>query len=115
MACGPCDFVAGALAVLARGSDPPEPPDGLRPLRLRRGGLGRAGPGERPPGTPRWRAAPATSSRGPWPCWPGGATPRNPPMACGPCDFVAGALAVLARGATARQRGGRSLATAVIN
>jgi hypothetical protein len=34
------------LAVLARGGDPPEPPDGLRPLRLRRGGLGRAGPGD---------------------------------------------------------------------
>jgi len=25
MACGPCDFVAGALALLARGSGPPEP------------------------------------------------------------------------------------------
>ena len=25
-------------------------------------------PGERPPGTPRWPAAPATSSRGPLPC-----------------------------------------------
>src|SRR6516164_822094 len=45
-------FMPGML-VLARGSDPPEPPDGLRPLRLRRGGLGPASPGERPPGTRR--------------------------------------------------------------
>src|SRR5262249_56269834 len=30
---------------------------------------------------------------GPLRCWPGGATPRNPPVTCGPCDFVAGALA----------------------
>ena len=29
-----------------------------------------------------------------------GGDPLEPPMACGPCDFVAGALAVLARGAT---------------
>ena len=46
VACGSCDSVAGALALLARGSDPPEPPGGLRLLRLRRGSLGPAGPGE---------------------------------------------------------------------
>src|SRR5215471_9324559 len=43
--------------LLARGSDPPEPPGGLRP---------------------------DSSVTGPWLCWPGGATPRNPPVACGP-------------------------------
>ncbi len=30
---------------------------------------------------------------------------RNPPMACGPCDFVAGALSLVAQGS------GRSCAT----
>jgi uncharacterized membrane protein len=44
------------LAVLARGSDPPEHPDGLRPRSFvtRPGPLAR---GSDPPGTPRWPAA----------------------------------------------------------
>jgi len=48
-----------------------------------------------------------------------GSDPPEPPMACGPCDFVAGALAALAPGGggpgVSRWRGGRSLATGVIN
>ena len=49
--------IAGTgLAVLARGSDPPEPPDGARPRSFvtRPGPLAR---GSDPPGTPRWPAA----------------------------------------------------------
>ena len=49
--------IAGmGLAVLARGSDPPEPPDGPRPRSFvtRPGPLAR---GSDPPGTPRWPAA----------------------------------------------------------
>jgi uncharacterized membrane protein len=49
--------IAGmGLGLLARGSDPPEPPDGLRPRSFvtRPGPLAR---GSDPPGTPRWPAA----------------------------------------------------------
>jgi len=52
--------------VLARGSDPPEPPAGLRPLRLRRGGLGPATNGRRRSLAclSRWRLR--TACRRPW-------------------------------------------------
>ena len=60
----------GALAVSARGSDPPEPPDGLRP---------------------------GSSVTGPGPCLPGGATPGTPRWLKAP--FLRhGALAVFTRG-----------------
>src|SRR5215468_6880588 len=45
------------MLVLARGGDPPEPPAGSRPRSF---------------------------VTRPWPCCPGGATPRNPPLARGP-------------------------------
>jgi uncharacterized membrane protein len=49
--------IAGmGLAVLARGSDPPEHPDGVRPLRLRRAGLGPGGRGEGIPSISRGEA-----------------------------------------------------------
>ena len=75
--------IAGmGLAVPARGSDPPEPPDGLRPRSFvtRPGPLAR---GSDPPGTPRWPAAwflrhraVAVLARG--------SDPPNPPRAFGP-------------------------------
>ena len=49
----------------------------------RRGGRRGLAAGERPPGSPHG-LRPRSFVTGPWPCWPGGATPRNPPMACGP-------------------------------
>src|SRR5205823_5259781 len=60
------------------GATPLEPPG--RRWRLAdkpAGPIARAGPGERPPGTPRWPEAPATSSREPWPCSPGQARRRS--------------------------------------
>src|SRR6266702_2612192 len=60
-----------------------------------------------PPGTPNTCRTPCSASRPassapPWPCWPGGTTPRNPPLACGPCDSVAGALPCWPGGTTPR-------------
>src|SRR6266702_7283191 len=60
-----------------------------------------------PPGTPNTCRTPCSASRPassapPWPFWPGGTTPRNPPLACGPCDSVAGALPCWPGGATPR-------------
>ncbi len=52
-----------ALALPARGGDPPEPPAGLRP---------------------------GSSVTGPGPCQPGGDDPRNPPLAYGPGSSVTG-------------------------
>src|SRR5689334_21246117 len=56
------------VTVLARGSDPPEPPDGLRP---------------------------GSFVTGPGPCWPGGSYPRWPVVGCAP---TLGAYAHRARG-----------------
>ncbi len=81
----------GALAVSARGSDPPEPPDGLRPGSSVTG-PGPCLPGGATPGTPRWLKAPflrhgalAVFTRGNapreppgGPCLPGGSAPPNP-------------------------------------
>src|SRR6516164_1730042 len=58
-----------AVALLAQGDDPLEPPMAYRPTRLRLAGLGPAGPGGRPPGTPAGLQVHATPSRGPGPCW----------------------------------------------
>src|SRR5215831_14809546 len=63
----------GSLAVLARGSDPPEPPVTGAPVPSSRE-LGRVGPGEQPPEPPGDRR-PRSFVTGAWPCWPGGATP----------------------------------------
>ena len=50
------------------GERSPWNPPVARPSRLRRGGLGGAGRGSDPPGTPRWPEALATPSRRPRPC-----------------------------------------------
>ena len=56
-----------------------------------------AGPGEQPPGTPRWLkavlaggATPLEPPDGSRPCWPGGATPLEPPDGSRPRSFVTG-------------------------